>query len=139
MMHARTTLTASLFALPLLTQLASAQTTIYIAHSEQGRTNLSFVDPYGNPRSVDIDIDNGGGTNPTSGGGAPCVADVDDGSFTGTRDQGVTIDDLIYYLYEFEMGFADADIDDGSFTGTPDGGLTIDDLLFFLERFEIGC
>ena len=41
-----------------------------------------------------------------------CVADVDDGSFTGTRDQGVTIDDLIYYLYEFEMGFADADIDD---------------------------
>lgn len=31
-------------------------------------------------------------------------ADVDDGSFTGTPDGGVTIDDLLYYLYIFESG-----------------------------------
>lgn len=136
MMHGRYALTLSLFALPLLTQVASAQPTIYIAHSEQGRTNISFVDPFGNPRTMDVDL---GGTISPTGGGAPCVADVDDGSFTGTPDRGVTIDDLIYYLYEFEMGFADADVDDGSFNGTPDGGLSIDDLLYFLERFEIGC
>ena len=31
-------------------------------------------------------------------------ADVDDGSFTGTVDGGVTIDDLLYYLIRFEDG-----------------------------------
>ncbi len=98
--------------------------------------NLSFVDNNGLPRDIDIDTDHG--TNPTTGG-PQCVADVDDGSFTGTLDDGVTIDDLIYFLYAFEMGFASADVDDGSFAGTPDGGLTIDDLLYFLERFELGC
>jgi methionine-rich copper-binding protein CopC len=68
-----------------------------------------------------------------------CVADVDDGSGTGTPDGGVTIDDLIYYLVLFEAGNVDADVDDGSGTGTPDGGVTIDDLLFFLMHFEGGC
>ncbi len=34
----------------------------------------------------------------------PCVADVDDGSGTGTPDGGVTIDDLLYYLLRFESG-----------------------------------
>ena len=72
--------------------------------------------------------------------GAPgCVADFDDGSGTGTRDGGVTIDDLIYYLGLFEAGDVDADIDDGSNTGTPDGGVTIDDLIYYLTRFEAGC
>lgn len=32
------------------------------------------------------------------------VADVDDGSFLGVRDAGVTIDDLLYYLYVFDAG-----------------------------------
>jgi hypothetical protein len=32
------------------------------------------------------------------------VADVDDGSATGTPDGGVTIDDLLYYLVRFESG-----------------------------------
>jgi hypothetical protein len=68
-----------------------------------------------------------------------CVADVDDGSGTGTPDGGVTIDDLLYYLVIFEAGSLDSDVDDGSFTGTPDGGVTIDDLLYFLFRFEGGC
>jgi hypothetical protein len=135
-MHGRILRNTTLFAMPLLTQAAAAQPTITIAHSEQGRVNLSFVDNYGMPRDVDIDIDHG--TNPTTGG-PPCVADLDDGSFTGTPDGGVTIDDLIYFLYAFEMGFACADLDDGSFTGTPDDGLTIDDLLYFIDRFELGC
>ncbi len=69
----------------------------------------------------------------------PCLADVDDGSGTGTPDLGVTIDDLLYYLAIFEAGDLDADVDDGSGTGTPDSGVTIDDLLFYLQRFEAGC
>jgi hypothetical protein len=31
-------------------------------------------------------------------------ADVDDGSLTSTRDDGVTIDDLLYFLFSFEQG-----------------------------------
>jgi hypothetical protein len=68
-----------------------------------------------------------------------CVADVDDGSGTGTPDGGVTIDDMLYYLTIFEAGSIDADVDDGSGAGTPDGGVTIDDLLYYLTRFEAGC
>lgn len=34
----------------------------------------------------------------------PCVADVDDGSFTGAPDGGVTIDDLLYYLVRYVAG-----------------------------------
>jgi Tol biopolymer transport system component len=68
-----------------------------------------------------------------------CVADLDDGSSTGTPDGGVTIDDLLYYLAIFEAGSINADVDDGSSTGTPDGGVTIDDLLYYLLRFEAGC
>jgi hypothetical protein len=68
-----------------------------------------------------------------------CVADVDDGSGTGTPDGGVTIDDLLYYLGIYSAGSIAADVDDGSGTGTRDGGVTIDDLLYFLLRYEAGC
>jgi len=68
-----------------------------------------------------------------------CIADTDDGSGSGQGDCGITIDDLLYYLFIFEAGFPTADVDDGSGTGTLDEGVTIDDLLFFLARFEAGC
>lgn len=68
-----------------------------------------------------------------------CIADMDNGTGTGTPDGGVTIDDLLYYLGIFEDGSGAADVDDGSGTGTRDGGVTIDDLLFLLLRFEAGC
>lgn len=68
-----------------------------------------------------------------------CVADVDDGSGTGTPDGGVTIEDLLHYLAIFDQGSIEADVDDGSATGTRDGGVTIDDLLYMLIRFEAGC
>jgi hypothetical protein len=68
-----------------------------------------------------------------------CPADLDDGSGTGTPDGGITIDDLIYFLAQFEAGATPADLDDGSGTGTPDGGVTIDDLVYFLTRFQGGC
>ncbi len=68
-----------------------------------------------------------------------CVADVDDGTGTGTPDGGVTIDDLLYYLSIFNLGQVSADVDDGTGTGTPDGGVTIDDLLYYLARFNAGC
>ena len=68
-----------------------------------------------------------------------CIADVDDGTGTGTPDAGVTIDDLLYYLSVFATGAVTADIDDGTGTGTPDAGVTIDDLLYFITRFQAGC
>ncbi len=68
-----------------------------------------------------------------------CVADVDDGTGTGTPDGGVTIDDLLYYLAIFNVGSVAADVDDGSGTGLQDGGVTIDDLLYYLARFNAGC
>ncbi|QQS08198.1 MAG: alkaline phosphatase family protein [Phycisphaerales bacterium] len=68
-----------------------------------------------------------------------CVADVDDGSTSGTPDGGVTIDDLLFYLLIFNLGATRADIDNGTSTGIPDGGVTIDDLLYFISRFNAGC
>lgn len=68
-----------------------------------------------------------------------CASDVDDGFFTGQADGGVTIDDLIFFLYVFDLGDLAADLDDGSYTGMPDGGVTIDDLMYYLYRFSIGC
>ncbi len=73
------------------------------------------------------------------GGSGNCVADVDDGSGTGTPDGGVTIVDLLYYLVLFDAGDIRADVDNGTGTGTRDGGVTIEDLLYFLVRFDLGC
>lgn len=77
----------------------------------------------------------------TTGTAAPsCPADLDNGSGTGTPDDGVDINDLLYFLAAFEAGTAaGADLDNGSGTGTPDGGVDINDLLFFLSHFEAGC
>ncbi len=69
----------------------------------------------------------------------PCPADMDDGSGTGTRDGGVTIEDLIFFIDLVAAGDARADLDDGSSTGTPDGGVTIDDTIYYLVRFAGGC
>ncbi|QQS08352.1 MAG: hypothetical protein IPK69_10155 [Phycisphaerales bacterium] len=73
------------------------------------------------------------------GGGSTCVADVDDGSGTGTSDGAVTIDDLLYYITIFQTGAIAADVDNGTGTGTQDGAVTIDDLLYFIQRFQAGC
>jgi hypothetical protein len=68
-----------------------------------------------------------------------CVADVDDGSGTGTPDGGTGIEDLLYYLGLYDAGLICADTDDGSGTGTPDGGVGIEDLLYYLGRYDAGC
>jgi uncharacterized membrane protein len=68
-----------------------------------------------------------------------CPADLDNGSGTGTPDGGVDVNDLLYFLVQFEAGAATADLDNGSGSGTPDGGVDINDLLFFLAHFEAGC
>ncbi len=70
---------------------------------------------------------------------APCPADLDDGSGTGTPDGGVDINDLLYFLSRYEAADLAADVDDGSGTGTPDGGVDINDLLYYLARYEGGC
>lgn len=72
-------------------------------------------------------------------GEVACPADVDDGTGTGTPDGGIDINDLLYFLAQFEGGSSGADLDNGTGTGTPDGGVDISDLLFFLGRFEAGC
>jgi hypothetical protein len=69
----------------------------------------------------------------------PCPADLDNGTGSGTRDNAVDINDLLFFLTAFESGSTAADLDNGSGTGTPDGGVDINDLLFFLVRFEAGC
>jgi nitrate/TMAO reductase-like tetraheme cytochrome c subunit len=68
-----------------------------------------------------------------------CPADLDDGTFTGTPDGGVTVDDLIHFVTLFGNGDPRADLDDGSGTGTRDQGVTIEDLIYFLDHFTLGC
>jgi hypothetical protein len=68
-----------------------------------------------------------------------CTADFDDGSGTGTPDDAVTLDDLLYYMNQYDAGSIAADVDDGSGRGSVDGAVTVDDLLFFMERYERGC
>lgn len=68
-----------------------------------------------------------------------CPADLDNGSGNGTPDGGVDVNDLLYFLVQFEAGSESVDLDNGSGTGTPDGGVDINDLLYFLIRFEGGC
>lgn len=68
-----------------------------------------------------------------------CPADLDNGSGSGTPDGGVDVNDLLYFLVQFEAGSESVDLDNGSGTGTPDGGVDINDLLYFLIRFEGGC
>lgn len=69
-----------------------------------------------------------------------CLVDMDDGTMTGTPDGGVTVDDLLYYLYLFSEGLPQADLDCYGDWGCPDCSTnSIDDLLYFLYRFEAGC
>lgn len=68
-----------------------------------------------------------------------CPADRDDGSGLGFPDGAIEINDLLYYLNQFELGTFAADLDNGSGTGTPDHATDINDLIFFLSRFEAGC
>lgn len=68
-----------------------------------------------------------------------CVADMDDGSGTGVPDGGVGIEDLLYYLGQYDAGNVRADVDDGNGAGVPDGGVGIEDLLYYLARYDAGC
>jgi hypothetical protein len=70
---------------------------------------------------------------------APCIADLDNGTGTGSPDGGVDVNDLLYFLDGFEVGSVAVDLDNGTGTGTPDGGVDINDLLYFLVRYEAGC
>jgi hypothetical protein len=68
-----------------------------------------------------------------------CIADMDNGSGTGVPDGGVGIEDLLYFLGQYDLGLIRADVDNGSGTGTPDGGVGIEDLLYYLNRYRAGC
>ncbi len=72
-------------------------------------------------------------------GNVRCPADLDDGSLAGVSDGGVDINDLLYFLAQFEAGSVNADLDDGTGTGTPDQGVDINDLLYMLARLAQGC
>ncbi len=68
-----------------------------------------------------------------------CHADLDDGSGAGQPDGGVDVNDLLYFITQYSLGYLGADLDDGSMSGTPDQAVTIEDLLFFLAHYEGGC
>jgi hypothetical protein len=73
-----------------------------------------------------------------------CPADLDnDGDFSNgmSRDNAVTIEDLLAFLVGFEAGDVLIDLDDDGdgAVGTPDAAVDVNDLLFFLSRFEAGC
>ena len=70
-----------------------------------------------------------------------CTIDLDNGSASGTPDFAVDINDLLFFLVQFEAGSTEADLDnDGEPTNSiRDGAVDINDLLFFLARFEAGC
>lgn len=68
-----------------------------------------------------------------------CPADMDDGTGAGLPDGAVEINDLLFFLAEYEAGGIAADLDNGSGTGVPDGGVEINDLLYFLAHYEVGC
>jgi hypothetical protein len=68
-----------------------------------------------------------------------CPADLDDGSGTGSCDDRVTIDDLLFFLRVFAEGGAPADLTGDGVTIRADGGVTIDDLALFLARYLGGC
>lgn len=55
------------------------------------------------------------------------------------RDSGVDINDLLYFLEQYQLGRMTADLDDGSLLGIKNGAVTIEDLLYFLDRFIAGC
>lgn len=61
-----------------------------------------------------------------------CPADLD-------HNGSVTIDDLTYFLSQYESATTAADLDDGTGSGTPDAGIDINDLIYFLARYELGC
>jgi hypothetical protein len=67
-----------------------------------------------------------------------CPADLASGGGPGP-DGGVDINDLLFYLVQFENGTIAADVDNGSGLGQPDGGVDINDLIYFLIHFEQGC
>ncbi len=69
-----------------------------------------------------------------------CVADLDDGSNTGTPDGSVSIDDLLYFLAMFDVGNLAADLDEnGEDPALLDDAVDISDLLFMLAHFDAGC
>lgn len=68
-----------------------------------------------------------------------CPGDVDDGGGTGTPDGGVDVNDLIYFLQQFESGAPGADLSWQNGGAIRDGAVDINDLLFFLASFEGGC
>jgi hypothetical protein len=68
-----------------------------------------------------------------------CGADLANTSGAGFCDGAVDINDLLYFLTQFELGAPAADLDDGTGTGNYNGAVDVNDLLYFLIHFERGC
>jgi hypothetical protein len=68
-----------------------------------------------------------------------CPADIADTAGVGNPDGAVDINDLLFFLVQFEIGSSEADLANSTGAGIPDGAVDINDLLFFLAHFELGC
>jgi len=96
-----------------------------------------------NPISLWIGAGNAGGafTITLTGATASCPIDLTSDGTNNVPDCAVDINDLLFFLGNFEAGNVAVDLDnDGDISAaTPDCGVDINDLLFFLGRFEAGC
>ncbi len=122
--------------------VVSIDTNEYNGVARAGRYELNLMtveQPDGSFPALHATLSEGSGFEIDIDAPPECVADVDDGTGTGTPDGGVDISDLLYYIALFESGDLASDIDDGNGEGVPDGGVTIDDLLYYLARYEAGC
>lgn len=68
-----------------------------------------------------------------------CPGDLDDGTMSGNSDGGVDINDLLFFLTNFELGSPEADLTWQYGGAIRDNAVDINDLLFFLQAFEAGC
>lgn len=116
-----------------------------IWNDDDGAGNFNTVRPADGPGAANpillyLGAGNAGGayTITLTGANAVCPADISNGNGEAKPDCAVDINDLLFFLSQFEAGNVIVDLTDSSFAG-PDCAVDINDLLFFLTRFENGC
>jgi hypothetical protein len=119
-----------------------------IWNNDDGAGNFNTVRaPDGGGAAAPIELwigaGNAGGTYTIelTGATASCPIDLTSDGSNNVPDCAIDINDLLFFLANFEGGnvVVDLDSDGDPAAATPDCGVDINDLLFFLARFEAGC